>query len=274
MNFNVSRGMKTVKSVITANSPVLLVGATITGIVATGVMSAKAGYKARGIIDAERERRVDEVTERIFSTPLDRESAVKAAREIPAKDMVSLTWLCYAAPALTAVSAIASCMGLHMIHSKRHAALAGLYAITAGKLDDYREEAEALLGVKKTQDLNDTMAQKNIDKHPINNQVVLTEGGSELCFDDWTGRYFKSNLNLIESALNEVNAILIDEGEVDLNTLYDRLGLEPIPSGGDLGWSRTKTKKITLKPGTVKTPEGRPALVVSFRTEPKPLMGA
>ena len=40
--FNLNRGLKTVRSVITANSPVLLVGATITGVVATGILSAIA----------------------------------------------------------------------------------------------------------------------------------------------------------------------------------------------------------------------------------------
>ena len=51
--FNISRSMKTVKSVVTANSPVLLLGTAIAGVVTTAVVSARAGYKARGIVDAK-----------------------------------------------------------------------------------------------------------------------------------------------------------------------------------------------------------------------------
>lgn len=253
--FNFSRSMKTVQSVITANSPVLLVGATITGVIATGVLAAKAGYKARGIIDEAQSE--------------------KGTEPLTGKEKVSLTWLCYAAPAVTATSTIASCMGVHLIHTKRHAALAGLYAITSGKLDDYKEEIENTLNGKKQQEFNDRVAQRSVDKDGfINNEVIIIEGGTELCHDDWTGRWFHSNMNHIAAALNEVNAMLVDEGELDLNTFYDRLGLQPIPSGTEFGWQKTKEMpKLTLIYGSVTAPDGRPAISITFRNDPKPNVG-
>lgn len=254
MKFNLQRSLKTVKSVITANSPVLLVGATITGVVATGVLAAKAGYKARGIVD---EAQVE-----------------KGSEPLTPKEKVSLTWLCYAAPAITGVSTVASCLGVHLIHTKRHAALAGLYAITAGKLDDYKEAVEETLGTKKQQEFNDRMAQKSVDGNPlINNEVVMTSGGTELCFDDTTGRWFMSNMNLIAQAVNETNSLLVDDGEIDLNTFYDRIGLPPIPMGNDFGWSKAKTDKVAVVYGNVTAPDGRPAIAISFRNDPRPDMG-
>jgi hypothetical protein len=247
---NVSRGLKTVKALVTANSPVLLVGATITGVLATGVLAARAGYKARGIVDH-----------------------AQAAQEEPltTQEKVSLTWLCYAPAAITGVSTITSCMGLHFVHTKRFAEMAGLYAITSGKLDDYKEEAEKLLGSKKSQQLNDVMGQKSADETPfVNNEVYLTEGGTQMCHDDWTGRWFMSNMNLIDAAVNECNAILIDNGDLELNTFYDRIGLPPVPQGTDLGWSGDK---IGIIYGNINTKEGVPALSISFRSDPKPNLG-
>lgn len=258
MNLNISRSLRTVKSVITANSPVLLVGATITGVIATGVLSAKAGYKARGIIDEEKARRAMQET----------------ATDLTPQDKFSLTWLCYAAPVLTGASTIASCLGVHLIHTKRHAALAGLYAITSGKLDDYKEEAEKLLGTKKSQQLTDTMAQKSSDGHPlVNNEVVITDGGTELCYDEWSGRWFMSSIALIDKAVNEANSLFVDEGELDLNTFYDRLGLSPLPMGTHLGWSRAKNRSVTVMYGSINSPQGKPAISISFRNEPKPELG-
>lgn len=254
LNFN--RSLRTVKSVITANSPVLLVGATITGIVATGVLSAKAGYKARGIVDAAQAEKGPD------------------AEPLTLQEKTQLTWLCYAVPAVTGVSTVASCMGVHFIHTKRHAALAGLYAVTAGKLDDYKDEIESALGVKKQQEFNDRMAQKSADGSPlINNEVVMTENGTELCYEEFTGRWFHSNMNNIATALNDCNGILIDEGELDLNTVYDRLGLPNTIIGTDFGWQHSNTGKLAFIYGSVNAPDGRPAIAISFRDEPLPKLG-
>lgn len=253
--FNLSRGLKTVQSVITANSPVLLVGATITGVVATGFLAAKAGYKARGIVDAAQAERGPE------------------AEPLTTKEKAELTWLCYAAPAITGASTIASCMGVHLIHTKRHAALAGLYAITAGKLDDYKDMAEEALGTKKQQEFQDRMAQKAVDGAPFDNRQVMTTGGHELCFDTWTSRYFMSSMSEIADVVNKCNELLIDDGELDLNTFYERLGLDGVPWGLDFGWSRAKTNKIAVNYGNVTAPDGRPAIAISFRHDPRPDLG-
>ena len=122
---NISSSIKTVKNLVTANSPVLLVGAAITGVVATGVLAAKGGYKARGIID--------NYTAETGETP-------------DLQKQVQLTWLCYAAPAVTGASTILSVVGVHTIHTKRHAALAGLYAVANNRLDVVQVNAGVVLG--------------------------------------------------------------------------------------------------------------------------------
>ena len=251
LNLNLSSAVRTAKSVITANSPVLLVGAAITGVVATGVLAAKGGYKARGIVDSAREEAGG-----VEPTPMEK---------------VKLTWLCYAAPAVTGVSAIASVLGVHTIHSKRHAALAGLYAVTTAKLDDYREQAEELLGPKKTQQLNDSIAQSSADRvnsttKPGEHEVVVTAGGTELCYDEWGGRYFLGSVPIIERAFDLINLQLVENGEVNLNEFYDHLGLTPVQAGADMGWSG---KKITPRFGTVQAPDGRAAIAFWFQQEPK-----
>ena len=252
---NLNRGLKTVKSVITANSPVLLVGATITGVVATGVLAARGGYKARGIVDAAQAEKGPE-------------------NPLTTQEKVQLTWLCYAPAALAGAGSISSCLGVHFVHTKRFAELAGLYAVTSGKLDNMKDEVEEMLTGKKKQDLDDRLAQKSADNSGfVNNEVVITQTGTELCYDDWTGRWFTSNMNAISAAVNEANALLIDEGELDLNTFYDRLGITNIPMGTDFGWQHSKTGKLSLIYGNITAPDGRPAIAISFRDAPQPKLG-
>ena len=248
---NIASGLRTVKSVITANSPVLLVGTAIAGIAATGVLAAKAGYKARGIVD-EHEQEI--------------------GRETTIQEKAQLTWLCYSVPALTGASAIAATVGVHTIHTKRHAALAGLYAVTSNKLDDYRDKAEELLGPKKTQELNNGVAQKAVDRNPPkDHEVIILDNGDELCYDEWSGRYFKGSVNKVEAAVNEINRLLMDNGEVSLNDYYDYVGLGTISMGTRFGWSGVK--RIEPRFGTVQTTDGRPAISVWFHDEPKDNLG-
>lgn len=247
---NLSSAIRTAKSVLTANSPVLLVGTAVAGIVTTGILAAKGGYKARGIID---------------------EAQSGTSEPLTTQDKVQLTWLCYAAPAVTGVSTIASVVGVHTIHTKRHAALAGLYAVTTSKLDDYREKAEEMLGSKKTQELNNVLGQQSVDRDPIeNHEVIITGGGSELCYDDWSGRYFYGSVSTVEKAISVINMKLVESGDASLNDYYEHIGLPSIPMGDSFGWSGMK-----LEPrfGTVTTPDGRAAVSVWFHKEPKDNMG-
>lgn len=251
MKLNITNGLRTAQTLITANSPVLLVGTAIAGVVATGVLAARGGYKARGIVDD-------------FEETEGRESTVQ--------EKVKLTWLCYAPAALTGASSIGATVGLHTIHNKRHAALAGLYAVTQTKLDDYKDEVEKVLTPKKTQDLNNSVAQRQIDREGFDSsEVILTNDGTELCYDECSGRWFMSSMNKIDAAIVDANRDL-NEDELTLNEFYDKLGLKAIAMGTDHGWPGGTL--LEARYGSVMTPDGRPAISFWFDTAPMPGRGS
>jgi hypothetical protein len=259
---NIASYVKTAKSVITANSPVLLLGTTIAGVVTTGVLSAQAGYKARGIVDRERMNRVNS-PEPPFDTFYDYLEAFESqVPELTLQEKAQLTWLTYATAGISGAGTIAAAVGTHTVHTKRANAMAALYAVTSNKLDDMSEKAEELLGPKKTQQLQNEIAQKSIDRKPESgdNEVLMTDEGTELCYDDWSGRYFMSSMPRLEEAINNVNRKLIEEGDASLNEWYDYIGLTGIPMGDEFGWSGGK---ISGKFGAVTAKDGRPAISVN-----------
>lgn len=265
---NISGALNTVKSYITANSPVLLTGAAVAGVATTGVLAAKGGYKAANIVRDEEIRRIaDECINEALSPDDFLSMIVSGEKKLTNEEKVKLTWLCYAAPAVTGVSTIASVVGAHAIHSKRNAGLAGLYAMTTAKLDDYQEKAEELLGTKKTQQFNNELAQGAVDRNGFeNHEVIMTNVGSELCYDEWSGRWFMGSVSIIENAVNEINSLMNENGEADLNEFYDFLGLPPIPMGSTHGWSGDH---LTAKFGAVTSPDGRPAISFWFHKNPQ-----
>lgn len=94
--------------------------------------------------------------------------------------------------------------------------------------------------------------------------------GKELCYDDWSGRYFYGSMNVVDQAVNRLNSIITEEGEATLNDYYDIVGLTGLPMGTDFGWSGAH---VILTYGSFIAPNGKPCISVSFRTEPKPALG-
>lgn len=240
--------VKKTKNVVTSRSPELLVGTAVAGIITTGILAAKAGYKARGIID---------------------EAEAERGEPLTTQDKFTLTWLTYATPALTGATSIAAVVGAHAIHTKRYAALSGVYAIAANKADDLQAEVEKHLGPKKRQEMQDELAQRAVDREgPFeNHEVILTGEKKELCFDEYGARYFDGDMNKIDRAFLELNHALAIDGSASLNDFYDHLGLPPNVVGAELGWSgRAHVEPIY---GSVKTNTGTTALSFSFRNNPE-----
>jgi len=131
------------------------------------------------------------------------------------------------------------------------------------------EKAEELLGPKKTQQLQNEVAQKTIDRNSEgfeDAEVLMTDEGTELCYDEWSGRWFMSSMPKIESAINDVNRQLIEEGNASLNDFYDYIGLPHIPMGLTFGWSGAK---VEGRFGSTTAKDGRPAISVWFHNDPK-----
>lgn len=272
---NLSSYFRTAKSVITANSPALLTGAAITGIVTTGILAARAGYKARGIID-EKMLENAAISDGDHETVSNYRILVESTEPLPFGQKFQLTWLTYAVPAVVGVSSIVSVAGAHLIHSRRQAALAGLYVAATTKLDDVQEKAEEMLGQKKAQVLRDHVAQKAVDRDQIdsnerfNHEVILLDGGNELMKDEFSGRYFRGSKAIVDQAVANVNIQLAESGDVSLNEFYDWVGLPTVPMGDFFGWSGTK---IDVSYGAAKAGEGQAAVAFWFSVGPKDSLG-
>lgn len=107
------------------------------------------------------------------------------------------------------------------------------------------------------------------NSNPGDAQDLTSVETQQLCYDDWTGRFFRGTLASLEVAMHRFNSIVMQEGEADLNTFYDLVELSPTPMGVDFGWN----EEMKLIFGTIMSPEGKPAIAISFRNEPKPALG-
>lgn len=237
-----------IKSTMVKNAPGILVGVGIVGMVGTTILAVRATPKAIALIEAKkRELEVDSLT------PV---------------ETVKTTWKCYIPAAVTGVTSTACLIGASSVSARRNAALATAYNLTKVALSDYKDAVVETIGEKKEQVVRDTVAKKKIEQDPVTNtEVIVTERGTTLCYDAVFGRYFRSDIDTIKRAVNELNRSIVSSMYASLNEFYDEIGLPPIEIGDKLGWNMDDGQ-IEVDFSSQLAADGTPCLVISFNVAP------
>lgn len=237
-----------IKSTMVKNAPGILVGVGIVGMAGTTILAVRATPKAIALIEAKkRELEVDHLT------PV---------------ETVKTTWRCYIPAAATGVMSTACLIGASSVSARRNAALATAYNLTRVALNDYKDAVVETIGEKKEQVVRDTAAKKKIERDPVTNtEVIVTERGTTLCYDAVFGRYFKSDIDTIKRAVNELNRSIVSSMYASLNEFYDEIGLPSIEIGDKLGWNMDDGQ-IEVDFSSQLAVDGTPCLVISFNVAP------
>lgn len=203
-----------VVNTISDKSPEILIGFGLAGMLTSTVLAVKATPKALDILAEQEDRELSKV------------------------DKVKLTWKCYAPAAIGYCASAACIIGANSVNTKRNAVLAGAYKISESALLEYRDKVKEVIGEEREKEIHAKIAEDRRCKEPENQgNVILTGKGDVLCYDMYSGRYFKSEMDEINAILNELNYKLMQDNLLALNDFYDALGLQPIVTGYDHGWN-------------------------------------
>lgn len=245
---NVSNFIKNVQTAITKHSPEILTGIGIAGMITTTVLAVKATPKAIRLMD---ERKAELETEKL-----------------PGVEIVKTTWKCYIPAVVTCAASVSCLIGASATHTKRNAALATAYKLSETALNEYKEKVIETIGEKKEQVIRDKVAEDRIKKNPVSkNDVIITRKGDTLCLDYHSGRYFKSDIDKIKKAVNEVNRRLVLDMYVSLNDFYDELELDHTSMGDDLGWN-FDDGLVEVDFSSQIADDGTPCIVMDYRVAP------
>ena len=229
---------------VSKNSPVILTGLAVTGVVATVVLGVRATPKALAIIDDEvysqyeKSGIMDEVS---FPEWLGLDTKTYTWRDrnnmLKKGEIIKLTWKCYIPTAAVGLATIACIIGAHNIHLRRNAALASLYSLTESAFKEYQSKVVETIGKNKELKLRDDVVSDTIKRNPVgDSQVIFTGKGETLFYDQMSGRYFKNDIEKIRKVQNKINKDLISEDFMSLNEFYIEIGLSPIKLGEEMGW--------------------------------------
>lgn len=241
--------IKGVQKSIVKHSPEILVGFGIAGMLTTTVLAVRATPKALELIE---EKKADLEVEKL--TP---------------KEVIETTWKCYVPAIATGILSSACLIGSNSVNLRRNAALATAYTLSETALREYKDKVIETIGEKKEKAVRDAIAKDKIDRNPLSgNEVVITEKGDTLCYDAISGRYFKSDIDKLKRAENEINRRLLLDEYISLNEFYYEIGLSETKMGNDLGWNINKGL-ITFNFSSQLAEDGTPCLVLDFAVAPR-----
>ena len=273
---NASALLKKATDMITKNSPTILTGVGVAGLITTTILAVKATPKALCLIsDRVWEKYKEEVPEKDipYNTWLGAEPSeleYKAnMRKLGFKEVVKVAWKPYI-PAFAVGTATAICMIFsNQISLRRNAALASLYTVTETAFKEYQNKIIETIGKNKERRVRDTIDSEQIQANPPSkNEIIMTGKGEVLCYDSLSGRYFKSDVEQIRKMVNDLNRDLLNYGFVSLNEFYESIGLSDIQLGNYMGWDVEKGM-IEIDFSAQLTEEDTPCLVLNYRVEPK-----
>lgn len=258
--------LTTVGKVVKQKSPEIATGIGIGLGGCTVILAVKATPKALILIEEKKREINRDLLNEAKVNGLDKCNRVEKLTPI---DAFKTTWKCYIPAAVTGTLSVACLVGASATNARRNAALAAAYTISESALKDYKKKVVEVVGEDKEKEVRDAVAKEKMEKDPVENkEIIITEKGDTRCYDVLSGRYFKSDIDLLNKAVNEVNRRMIDQSYASLNDFYYEIGLPENKIGNHLGW-RVDQGLIDLDFSAQLATDGTPCLVIDFNDAPK-----
>lgn len=238
------------------NSPAILSGIAVAGTVSVAYLTGKATFKAAELIREEQQN----------------QNLQEKGHELDTKEKVKLVWKQYIPPVIVTVGTIGCIMTASTISASRLAAMAAAYKVSEKQYTEYKDKVKELLGDKKAEEVKDAVAADRIanDPYGINEAWDMGNGGGAvLCYDNWNGRYFRSDKQTLDDACNYVNYEVMHNMYATLADFYTHLGLSSPKGAGQMGWNLDH--RLKMEYSSQLQADGTPTLVVDFSVPPTPI---
>lgn len=224
------------------NSPVILSAAAVGGVIATAILAARA-----------QERVIEE------------ESKMGTAPDLKGK--IKDRWRPYLPPAISGAATIACIVAANRVEARRSAALLGAYTLVSTTLAEYKDAVVEEIGEVKDRKIREKVAEKQIAENPAGkSEVIITGLGEQLCYEPLSARYFRSDIERIRRAANDIDADVLQNMYAPLNEFYKLVGLPDTELGEHLGWNIDH--RIDVVFATHLSEDGVPCLSVTHRQLP------
>jgi hypothetical protein len=226
---------------LNAQSPQLLFGAGVLGMVGSTVLACQATLKLEKVLDegASKLETARTLEHREYSEK-DRSNDLRIIKIQTGTKIVKL----YAPAVGLGIVSIAALTRSHNILTTRNAALMAAYGALEKGFDEYRRRVVEKYGEEEDRNFRYGVREVDVvdDKGKVNKVLRVGDGTPSVYarfFDPTSTSWNKNpdyNFVFLRSQQNWANDLLKIRGHVFLNEVYDMLGLERSKAGSVVGW--------------------------------------
>lgn len=222
------------------NSSKFLTAISVIGVGVTAVLVAKGQMKADRIIAENTSYILPEAEEEEVEdgSPVEFEFVPP---EVTPKEYFEATWKCYIPGAVSGALTIAAIIGAQYISAKQIAALSASVAMLVKNRDQLEKAIREKYGEEALQKLKQTMDLRTPEKEYIQIYAEETGKGKLLCYEGYSGRWFRSEEDDVVAAINEFSNMFKDGYSVCFNDFYKLLGIESTHFGWQYGFPDPET---------------------------------
>jgi Family of unknown function (DUF6353) len=225
------------------NSPGILFGAGVVGMVGSTVLACRATLKMDEVLSdaGQKMKKTDRALEHDDYSSVDQQHDKKVIRVQTSVKIVRL----YAPAVILGGASIAALAKSHSILTQRNAALAAAYTALDKAFNEYRSRVVSKYGEEEDRNLRygtrqiGTVDPETNEKKMITRVAPGTPSGYARFFDPTSSSWSRDpeiNLFFLHAKQNYANDLLRSRGHVFLNEVYDELGLPRSKAGAVVGW--------------------------------------
>lgn len=246
---SVSRMVARHALVASKNSPTILFGVGVVGVVATTVLASRATLKLEDVLVPAQEN-LNTAKELYESGHMDYSQSdyIHDVTLVRVRTAISIAKL-YAVPLAVGAISIGCLGGSHHILSKRNFALTAAYATLEKGFREYQQRVIDEFGEEKDREIRfnsktdwtktkDEKGKTQVEYHeaPTKTSIYARFFGQDTSVN-WDPKP-EYNFLFLRSQQAYCNDVLQSRGHIFLNEVYDCLGLERRPEGQIVGWVR------------------------------------
>lgn len=224
-----------IKRFVKDNSSVLLVVGASVGVLSTAYLAAQAGYRTAHRLESEDPR-------------------------MELKERAQRVWRFYIPAGVSATATIVCVAGIKHVDGRKTLAAQTALAVSQRAYESYRAQVIDELGERKDKTILAKVAEERLRENPPS--TVVVGSGTVLCCELFTGRYFNSDMEALNKAVNEINSRLLKHDYATLDDLYYILNLNTTTVSGQSGWNSSRL--LELEFSAVVSPDGRPCLAFDY----------
>ena len=219
------------------------------GVIATTLVAVKSTPKALRLLEEAKDEKGEDLT---------RVEKIKIAGPV------------YIPSILIGVGTLSCIFGANIMNKRHQAALVSAYTLLDSSFKEYKQKAKDIYGEDGEKAIRDAIAKDHYNEEDHSDAY---DDGKQLFYDEYSQRYFRATNETVLRAEYVINKNLVDECYVDLNELYDLLGIDRVDYGEYVGWSSAQmfemywSSWINFSHEKVEMEDGMECYIIRF-TEP------